>query len=63
MNRKSKGVSAESGSGRGKRISLAPLTFEVALEKFVQVPPPADDKALRRPTSKKKRAKKARREK
>lgn len=52
---------AKSESNRGKRISLAPLPFERALEGLMQVPPPAHDPAP--PKRKKKRAKKARREK
>jgi hypothetical protein len=48
-------------AAHGKRISLAPLSFEEALGALMQVPPPANDEP--HAPRKKKRAKAKRRKK
>jgi hypothetical protein len=53
-------LATKAESGRGKRISLAPLPFEKALGAFMQVPPPsADEPTPKMPRKKKRPAQKA----
>jgi hypothetical protein len=55
-------MTKSTNAARGKRISLAPLSFEAALEALIQVPPPMVEPEKPKPARKKKRAaKKARR--